>query len=207
MDEPPPPQPGRAAAIARPAVVAIALVLLAPLVFYAVTGLLIAHRPPTPGAVTETNLPIPDDVFGETDSAATQPAGWRPQRIQAVVAWLRSDADIRGRLTQITVRGDALTADFHSLGRWTRVSVRRSSGTATVFVQEQDWLGKLADLHGGRNFGWRTAWFTDTVAGLLIALSLIGGWLLLRSQPYRWLKLVAILTGVLLVAVAIMVAM
>lgn len=174
------------------------VVVLALVLFFAVTGITLNHRDwfTDRGSAVEEFLPVPDTILQATD--------WQARPLDGADALRRWLTDQHG-LTGGTVIYDwdtdeqMLLIDIKRPGGYSSVEFSPFSAEVTVFHQRNGLVAVMNDLHMGRYSGiwWRL--LLDITALIMLVFIVTGLWLVVPQKKRRrtLFKVAAAGTGVL----------
>jgi uncharacterized protein len=160
------------------------------ILFFAFTGFILNHddwfqlSEPTRHVSTSQ---VPARLLGELDKLA-------------VVEYLRNHCGATGAVDAFDVEEDSCKIIFKSPGRQIEAAVKRPLGETEVVVESRGILGRLTDLHRGKESGPAWSLVIDGTSFLLLVISLTGLvlWYSLRTRFY--LGLAALTAGAVIFA-------
>jgi hypothetical protein len=156
------------------------------LLMVAVTGLLLIHAAQfdlEEGAITQAKATVPVDLLKTPDAGA-------------LAAALRSGgAVLPGVLDAFEVEDESVRLVFRSPGCVAEARIRRENGQVELETESRGTVGKLLDLHRGKNTGASWRHLMDIMAALLAFSALTGIVLGLALPKRRVLTLVLLVVG------------
>ncbi|WP_122523213.1 PepSY-associated TM helix domain-containing protein [Pannonibacter phragmitetus] len=157
------------------------------LMFFSATGILLNH----PEWFAEDAEPeIATITLSPERLAAVRTAADIPR---ALVEAIEDEISLRGAVSDAYVEGDSVTIRMQGVKGSSDIFADLQSGTAEIGIQRAGVVTILNELHRGVMSG--TVWrlFIDIVAGLILALSLVG-YLLFFSLRFRLRTSIALTT-------------
>jgi uncharacterized protein len=139
-------------------------------------------------------------------SAAVPPELLKEPQAPALIAALGDSVAGAGAADPMEVDDDSVRLVFRAPGRVTDVRIQRETGAAEIDAESRGPAGVILDLHRGKNAG--SAWWIiiDISAILLAGAALTGIILGLCLPSRRRLVLICLAAGVVLLAMAYVVA-
>jgi hypothetical protein len=160
------------------------------ILFFAVTGFLLNH----------------EDWFHLSEPARHESKALVPTRLLAdldklgVVEHLRNQGGVSGAVDAFDIEEDTVKVVFKSPGRQTEALIQRASGATELVYETRGILGRLTDLHRGKESGPIWSLVIDGTCLLLLTVASTGLilWYSLRTR-FHW-GLAAMTLGVVLFA-------
>lgn len=175
------------------------MISLIVVLFFGITGLTLNH---------------PDWTFGDatdrTSHVGTLPAGFRTgDSIDFLVVseYIRDRYDVNGSVTDHGVSGQQGTISYKAPGYAADLFFDIDSGTYTLDIEQQGFVGVMNDLHKGRDAPGSWKWVIDVSAGLLVLVSVTGLGIQLFQRKRRTRALVFAGLGLVVTIVLVWVAL
>lgn len=143
------------------------------IILFAVTGLTLNHADfglSEPQIETST-LTLPDHLLGQPEE-------------QQITDHLREQLGVTSPVTLYKQFPEEIEVLFAAPGKRTHVIINREEKTAAVERETRGLLGKIGDLHKGRDSGRLWFWIIDITA-VLLTISSLTGIVTLASLPAR----------------------
>jgi hypothetical protein len=189
------------------------------LLFFAITGLLLNHEADwfeLDDQLSEIDQPMPSHLLNETREAVKKKAeemrrlavtelAEPPAADSAIqlaelklVEFFRTVYDARGE-SRCDLNEDSIVVDFKAPGRSLVAEIRCQEGTIRMTSRSKGLLGKLLDLHRGKNkgSGWVWSLLLDTTCVVLVFLSATGLFIWSSLKTRRLVGLAALGGGII----------
>lgn len=157
------------------------------MLFFAVTGFTVNH----------------EDWFGATTPHTRNVSGTTPaELIKAqdklrIVEHLRSAFGVSGAMSDFDSDDETYHVVFKGPGRVCEASIARADGKTEVEIKSFGLVGRINDLHRGRDSGEGWRWMIDASAALIVLACVTGVILWLALPKRRKLGIVALVLGIL----------
>jgi len=161
--------------------------------FFSVTGLTLNH------ADFFQADPITKEAKGNFDSAWTNQSDTNRIRKLEMVEVFRITHGVRGSLADYRIDDNEISFSFKAPSYEATAFVDRATGEYNLSQTSQGAMAFFNDLHKGRDTGKAWLWVIDISAILMTIISLTGLVLLLFIKRKRWIGLLLLLIGLLVV--------